>query len=98
MEKKKELASSNRVFAAAKEGDGVEDVPETELLGGEDDGIEGYKKQKKDMERKKNEREIRREEVMHVRREEREIRARDFREREEKTMQGLVELARRRFG
>ena len=98
MEKKKELALSNRAFAAAKEGDGMAEVPENELLGGEDDGIEGYKKQKKEMERKKNEREIRREEVMRVRREEREIRAKEFREREERTMQSLVELARRRFG
>ena len=96
-EKKRELASSNRAFAAMKEGGDVADVTEEDLMGG-DEGVQNYKKQKKETERKKNEREIRREEIMRAKREEREQRAREFREREERTIKGLVELARRRFG
>ena len=95
LEKKREFAASNRAFAAAKEGDGGVDVPEADLMG-DDDG--GFKRRKQEVERKKNERETRREEVMRARREEREERSREFREREERTMRGLVELARSRFG
>ena len=99
LEKKREKAEQNRSFAAAKtEAGGAAEVPESELLGGEDDGIEGFKRQKREMERKKNEREVRREEVLRARAEEREERVRAYREREEKTMKGLVELARARFG
>lgn len=97
MEKKRELASSNRAFAATKEGGDMADVAEEDLMGG-DEGVQSYKKQKKEAERKKNEREVRREEIMRAKKEEREQRARAFREREERTMKGLVELARRRFG
>ncbi len=79
------------------EAGGVEDVPEHDLLGGED-GIEGFKMQKREMERKKNEREIRKEEILRARNEEREERMREYRAKEEKTMTGLVALARARFG
>ena len=50
------------------------------------------------MERKKNEREIRKEEILRARNEEREERMREYRAKEEKTMAGLVALARARFG
>ncbi len=100
LEKKRELAASNRAFAVSKGGgDGMAEVGEADLMGGGDeDGVEGFKRQKMVMERKKNEREIRREEILRARKEEREQRAQEFREREERTMAGLVELARRRFG
>ena len=75
----------------------MEDVPENDLLGGED-GIEGFKRQKREMEKKKNEREIRKEEILRARNEEREERMREYRAKEEKTMAGLVALARARFG
>ena len=98
LEKKREKADSNRAFASAKtEAGGVEEVPENDLLGGED-GIEGFKRQKKEMERKKNEREIRKEEILRARNEEREERLREYKAKEEKTMAGLVALARARFG
>ncbi|MCJ1473812.1 hypothetical protein MMC13_002463 [Lambiella insularis] len=99
LEKKKEKADTNRAFATAKaEAGGVADVPDTVLLGDEDGGIEGYKKQKREMERKKNEREIRREEVSRAKAEERDERVKQYRAKEEATMKGLVELAKARFG
>ena len=99
LEKKREKADSNRAFAAGKtEAGGVVDVPEADLLGGDDDGVEGFKRQKKEMERKKNEREIRRDEVLRARMAEREERVREYQEKERRTMIGLIALARERFG
>lgn len=99
LEKKREKADTNRAFASAKtEAGGVEEVPESELLGDEDGGVEGFKKQKREMDRKKNEREVRREEILRARMEELEERRRVYRAKEEQTMSGLVALARSRFG
>ncbi len=99
LEKKREKADNNRAFASAKtEAGAVEEVPESDLLGDEDGGIEGFKKQKKEMDRKKNEREVRREEILRARMEEREERIREYKAKEEKTMSGLVALAKARFG
>lgn len=99
LEKKREKADSNRTFASAKiEAGGVEEVPETDLLGNEGGGIEGFKKQKREMDRKKNEREVRREEILRARMEELEERRREYHAKEEKTMSGLVALAKARFG
>lgn len=99
LEKKREKADSNRAFASSKtEAGGVVDVPESELLGDDEGGLEGFKRQKIEMERKKTEREVRREEVARARGEEREERRRIYAEKEERTMSGLVALARARFG
>jgi hypothetical protein len=100
LEKKREKAdNNNRTFASAKtDGDGVVDVPEADLLGDDEGGIEGLKKQKREMERKKNEREIRREEMMRARQQEREQRLKEYKAREEKTMSGLIALAKAKFG
>ena len=99
LEKKREKSDANRAFAAGKhDSGGVAEVPELDLLGDEDGGLEGFKKQRNEMERKKNEREIRREEVMRAREAEREERVKQYREKEETTMKTLVELARARFG
>lgn len=99
LEKKKERADSNRAFAAAKtDGAGVEEVGESELYGADDGGIEGLRKQKKEMERRKNRREQRKDEMLQARREEREERIQEYRAREARTMSGLVALAQARFG
>ena len=99
LEKKREKADNNRAFASAKtEAGGVVELPDADLLGDEDGGVEGFKKKKQDMERKKNDREIRREEILRARNEEREERVRDYKAKEEKTMAGLVALAKARFG
>ena len=73
-------------------------MAEADLLGGGEDGLGGFKNQKKEMERKKNEREIRREEMLRARAVEREERIREYKAKEEKTMSGLVALAKQRFG
>ncbi|KAI4128813.1 MAG: hypothetical protein LQ347_004026 [Umbilicaria vellea] len=98
LEKKRETAATNRAFAAQKtESGGVEEVPEEDLLGGED-SRDSLKKQKKEMERKKNDREIRREEILRARAVERDERIREYKAKEEKTMSGLIALAKQRFG
>lgn len=76
---------------------GAAEVPDTELMGG-GDGIESLKKLKEVGERKKNERELRREEIMRARMAEREERLSEYRSKEEGTMQMLKALAKQRFG
>ncbi len=99
LEKKREKADSNRAFASTKtEAGGVEEVAESDLLGDEDGGIEGFKKQKREMDRKKNEREVRREEILRARMVELEEKRAAYQAKEEKTMSGLVALAKARFG
>ena len=98
LEKKPEKAGSNRAFASAKTEAGEEEVPESDLLGDDEGGIEGFKKQKGEMERKRNEREVRREEILRARREELEERRRAYQAKEERTMSGLVALAKAKFG
>jgi len=70
------------------------EVPEGELLGGD----EGIKRIRKEEARKKNEREVRREEILRARAAEREERLMGLREKEEKTMEMLRALAKERFG
>lgn len=95
MEKKREAVASNRAFGDAKGGgDGVQDMPEGELIGGD----AGVKEMKAREERKKNDREIKREEVLRARAQEREERLVGMREREDKTMAMLRGLAKERFG
>ena len=99
LEKKRERTDSNRAFATGKiEAGGVEDVADRDLLGGEDEGIDSLKRRQKDMERKKNDRELRKEEIMRARAEEREERVRAYKEKEASTMSGLIALAKARFG
>jgi hypothetical protein len=65
---------------------------------GADEGIEGFKRVRREAERKKNERELRKDEVLRARMAERDERAREFRVKEERTMEGLRALAKERFG
>ena len=53
---------------------------------------------KVEKERKKNERELRKEEILRARAAEREVRMQVAREKEEKTMSVFREIARQRFG
>ena len=98
LEKKRELAATNRQFAQANEGGEMADVPERDLMGDDADGLAGFKRQKREADRRKSEREIKREEIMRARQQEREEKAQVFREREQQTMKGLLELAKKRFG
>lgn len=97
LEKRRELATSNRAFASAKTDPADVELPEAELMGGEE-SLSDLKRLKEMEERKRSEREIRREEVMRAKREEREERLREMREKEEKTMEVFREIARVRFG
>lgn len=94
IEKKADVAASNRAFRDAKEAGDIE-IKESDLLG---DDRDEYRKLKKQEERKKNEREIRKEEVLRAKAAEREERLAEARRKEERTMEGLRELARARFG
>lgn len=95
LEKRREATATLHAFRKAK-SPGAEEVGEADLLG--DDGIDGFKKQKKEAERKKNEREIRKEEILRARAEEREERLQEVRAKEEKTMEMLKAIAKQRFG
>ncbi|KAL9101412.1 MAG: hypothetical protein Q9163_003323 [Psora crenata] len=99
LEKRREKADAHRAFAAgrAEAGDVIE-VPESDLLGDEDGGLHGFKKRKMEMQRKKNERELRKEAILRERAADREERARAYREKEARTMSGLVALAKAKFG
>lgn len=93
LEKKADKISVLHSFREAKDGGEVE-VKDSDLMG--DD--EGFKAELKKREKVKNEREIRKEEVLRARIAEREERMRGYREKEEKTMDLLREIARERFG
>ncbi|KAF2133102.1 hypothetical protein P153DRAFT_331499 [Dothidotthia symphoricarpi CBS 119687] len=95
LEKKRETTGTLQSFRDAKEGGDVE-VGESDLMG--EDSIDGYKKQKKEAERKKSEREIRREEIARARDAERDERLAERRAKEGKTMDFLMQIAKERFG
>jgi hypothetical protein len=95
LEKKRETTGTLQSFRDAKDGGEVE-VAEADLLG--DDGIDTYKRKKKEEERKKSEREIRRDEMQRARDAERSDRLADRREKEATTMQFLMQIAKERFG
>ncbi|TVY76078.1 Uncharacterized protein LSUE1_G005435 [Lachnellula suecica] len=95
LEKKKEVNEKMKSFR--EKSPGAAEVPDTELMGG-GDGIDGYKKEKQEFERKKNDRELRKEEILRARMEEREERLQVHRAKEEGTMAMLKALAKQRFG
>jgi hypothetical protein len=95
LEKKRDTALSNRAFAEAKEA-GAEEVADSDMLG--DDGGDAYKAKMRAMERQKNEREIKKEEVLRARAAEREEKMAEHRRKEAKTMEMLKSIAQQRFG
>ena len=97
LEKKREANASNRSFAALAHDAGDVELPDADVLGG-NDSVDDLKRMKQQQERKKNEREIRREEIMRARRAEREEKLKGLREKEGRTMEMLKEIARERFG
>ena len=94
LEKKQETSAVNRAFREAR-SPGAEEVGEKDLMGDDEDGI---KRKIKEMDKKKSERELRKEEVLRAREAEREERLRGLREKEDKTMEVLRAIARERFG
>lgn len=96
MEKKRDTAYAQAAYKDAQETGGVAEMGDGELMG--DDGVDAFKRQKKEMDRKKNEREVRKEEVLRARMAEREVVLQARREKEDKTMEMLKAIARERFG
>ncbi|KAI9678895.1 MAG: hypothetical protein M1829_001880 [Trizodia sp. TS-e1964] len=95
LEKKKELNEKMRSFRDKSPG-AIEEVAEGDLMG--DDGLEGLKRQKKELDRKKNDRELRKEELLRARAVERQERQQEYRAKEDKTMSVLLALAKQNFG
>ncbi|EKV05847.1 peroxisomal membrane anchor protein conserved region-domain-containing protein [Penicillium digitatum] len=96
LEKRREVALSNRAFADAR-GGSPEAARDEDLMGGGDE-FSTLKREKEKDQRKKNEREIRREEILRARTAEREERAQAYRQKEQETMSFLQALAKQRFG
>ena len=94
LEKKREKAEQTRSFR--DKSPGAAEVGDTDMFG--DDGVDGYKAKTKEMEKKKNERELRKEEIWRARAKEREERLEEHRAKEAKTMDMFKSLAKERFG
>ena len=95
MEKKKEINEKMKGFRDRSPG--AAEIPDTELMGG-GDSIGDFKRVKQEAERKKTEREVRKEEILRARMQEREERLGEYRAKEDKTMDMLKALAKQRFG
>lgn len=95
LEKKKEVNEKMKSFR--EKSPGAADVPDSELMGGGDD-MDSFKKQKEVMERKKNDRELRKEEFLRARQAERDERMQEYRAKEDNTMAMLKALAKQNFG
>lgn len=93
MEKKKELNEKLRSFREVSPGGEVDEETLMGDAGG--GGTEGFAMKKAALQRKKNERELRREQILQARIAEREEKLNEHREKEEKTMQMLRSLAKR---
>lgn len=98
LEKRHEVRDANASFANAKSSNEIPDLPDADLMGGNGNGIEEYKRLRREADRRKTEREVRREEILRAKREEREDRVREYREREAHTIDMLREIAKSRFG
>ncbi|KAL2854376.1 hypothetical protein BJY01DRAFT_37069 [Aspergillus pseudoustus] len=98
MEKRREAATANRAFADARRGGSPEAAPDDELMGSGENDLEAVKSARERARRKKNEREIRREEILRARTAEREERVKRYKEKEEETIGWLKTLAKQRFG
>ncbi|EAW09596.1 uncharacterized protein ACLA_038060 [Aspergillus clavatus NRRL 1] len=99
MEKRQEAAAENRAFAESRRGGSpIEGAPDDELMGSAENDLDAIKKAQAREQRKKNEREIRREEILRARAAEREERLQQYRKKEEETIGWLKTLAKQRFG
>ncbi|TQB70673.1 hypothetical protein MPDQ_008209 [Monascus purpureus] len=99
LEKRREAAAANRAFAeSSRRGGSPEAAPDEELMGSGENDLEVLKKAQEKEKRKKNEREIRREEILRARAAEREERVKRYRQKEEETIGWLKTLAKQRFG
>lgn len=96
LEKKKEVNEKMKGFREKSPG-GAAEVNDGELMGG-GDSFDELKRMKASAERRKTEKEIRREEIFRAKEAEREEKLKEYRDKEERAMVLLRELARQRFG
>ena len=95
----KRAALNDKLRAFRDRSPGAADVPEADLLGGGDEGgPDEHRRMVAAQQAKVSERQSRRDEMRRARDAERDERVREYREREERTIETLRELARRRFG
>ncbi|KAK7516537.1 hypothetical protein IWZ03DRAFT_400090 [Phyllosticta citriasiana] len=94
LEKKMDKTAALRSFREAK-SPGAEEIRESDLMG---DDVDTIKARKREEERRKSERELRREEIMRAKAAEREERIAEYRSQEDSTMEMLKALAKQRFG
>lgn len=95
LEKKREVNDKMKSFR--EKSPGAAEVPDSELMG-DAGGAEGFKQVKKEFEKKKNERELRREEYARARAAEREEKMQEYKLKEDKTMAMLRQMAKQNFG
>lgn len=99
MQKRQDAAAANRAFAESRRGGSPgEGAPDEDLMGSGENDLAELKKVQAKEQRKKNDREIRREEILRARTAEREERVRQYRQKEEDTIGWLKTLAKQRFG
>lgn len=99
LEKRQDNAAANRSFAESRrDGSPADAAPDEELMGSGENDLAAIKKAQEKEERKKNEREIKREEILRARAAEREERVQKYRQKEDETIGWLKALAKQRFG
>lgn len=100
LEKKRDIAASNRAFAEARHGGSPGAEADEETLMGGDSGNDYQRlvQQREKQETKKSEKELRRQRILLARTAEREERLEAYRKKEDKTMSVLKALARERYG
>lgn len=99
IEKRREAAAANRAFAeSSRRGGSPEGAPDEDLMGSGENDLEVLKKEQAKEKRRKNEREIRREEILRAKAAQREARVNKYKQKEEETIGWLRTLAKQRFG
>lgn len=99
MEKRREAAAANRAFAeSSRRGGSPGAAPDEDLMGSGENELEALKKEQAKEKRRKNEREIRREEIQRAKAAQREAKLDKYRQKEGETIEWLRALAKQRFG
>jgi hypothetical protein len=96
LEKRREAGAAARAYREGR--DEEPEMGDGELMGEDGGGVADYRRVLASMQRRRTEREVKREDEMRARNEERDERIKEYRVREEGTLDMLKELARQRFG
>jgi hypothetical protein len=98
IERKREKRESTRGFQEAAHGGGDMEFRDADIMGDGESGLSELKRKQAETQRRKNERELRREEIQRARAQERADLLAEHAEKEEKTMDMLRALARKNYG